>query len=176
MPIIPGHDQPSRTGHRPRTDDLQIPHPGRDRTYAQTGGGGGGTDSELLAARQTLQKTTGSIAAGAAEDGTLDFSSRAVELLILTSNKKCRVRFYTTSAARAADASRDRSTDPLAGKGVLGEFIFAVAATIPVSPPIFLYNADGTAANSIYYRIDNDESSSTTITLDLVHLDMEPSA
>lgn len=125
-----------------------------------------------LTARNTVQIVTASLAAGGIENGTVSPGSRTALLLKITADKPCRVVFYSTAAARTADATRPRSSDPPPGQGILGEFIFSVASTIDVAPSVFLYNGDA-SANTVYYKVENDGASAQVITLDLLHLDME---
>lgn len=133
---------------------------------AATGGTGAPT-------RQTVSKTTGSLANNAEETGSIDFGSSMSGLLLITSNKAARIRLYATSSARTADAGRIEGTDPLPGSGTLAEFIFLASGTIYCGPPPILYNGDGPSGNIIYYAIKNKSGSTGTVTVDLVHVDLE---
>ena len=141
-------------------------------TIIEGGGGGAG----ILAARNIATITTASIAAGGDEQGTVALGSRTALLINIEADKACRVRLYANSADRSSDYLRDRSTDPTAGQGVFCEFIFSTMQDFHVSPPVVLYNEDAPVpANVIYYTIENDDlGSAQVITVDLTHLDMEP--
>lgn len=130
------------------------------------------TASGGLPTRQTATFTTASLATGATETGTIDMGSSTSVLLKITVSRVCRARFYATSAARTADASRLAGTDPPPGAGVLAEFIFTFSGTIDCGPPPVLYNGDSPSADTIYYSITNTGSTGT-VQVDLLHVDAE---
>lgn len=114
--------------------------------------------------------STGTIAAGDEESGTIQLGTPSQLLITFKADTRCWVRFYATSAARDADASRARDTDPQAGQGCLGEFIISsdfVSVEFKVAPVIFLYNADTVVDDVMYYKITNDSGVNAAIQLTL---------
>jgi hypothetical protein len=111
--------------------------------------------------------TTGTLADGAAETGTLTIPDLACDLVAIEVDRKCWVTLYASAAARTADGARVLPTRPTAGTGVLAEFVATVAGTIPGSPPPRLINGDGTGGAAlnklVYYRIQNMSGASHTV-------------
>lgn len=153
--------------------------------------------------RSASVRTTGTIASGASEVGVIDLLVPSNQLILLKVNKKCWIRFYATQQAADDDATRPRTTDPLAGKGVVGEFIINadwVNVLMRVAPVITLYNGDGPherlllesgdqllaengggfvteisvlQSTTIRYRITNDEGADAVISMDLTLIELE---
>lgn len=137
---------------------------------APGGGGGGGGFTR----NDTLNITTASLAALATEVGTLDITSGVGALIKIVSNKSAWVRFYSTSAARTADAGRSYTVDPAPGVGCIADFLFpAGGSTIPVSPPMILTNLDSTPDTIVYYSVQNRSGSTTAVSVTLTVLPME---
>jgi hypothetical protein len=137
-------------------------------TWETAGGGGGG-----LQDREDVPHTTASVATGANVQNVIDLGYSSALLMALSADIACRVRFYTTSSARAADLARTDSTDPTPGAGVLCEYIFTGSATFGAEPPVILRNGDGTPTDEIYYTIENRSGSTDTIDVTLTILPME---
>jgi hypothetical protein len=124
-------------------------------------------------ARATTILTTASLAAGVEGTGTIDFDNTSTALLKIAADRACRVRLYATAAARTADSARATTVDPLAGIGVLGEFVFGSATTIPVSPMVWLYNGDAPAVELIYYAVVNKTAGTSTVQVTFTHVKQE---
>lgn len=130
----------------------------------------------LRTARAVQVRSTGTIAPGASETGTIDIATPSTQLIAVQVDKKCWIRFYCNQAAADADATRPRSTDPLAGKGVIGEFIITsdwVNVILRVAPVLVLYNGDAPVGTTIKYRITSDEGSNAVITMNLTVVEVE---
>jgi len=132
--------------------------------------------SSGLAARRRVIKTTNSLAAQDIEQGQINMGAKTQVLLLLETNRACRLRLYSDTAARAEDADRSLSADPKAGIGVLAEFIWLTAHTKHVSPAVVLYNADETVSDLIYYTVQNLSGSTGAITLTFTVLSLEGAA
>ena len=85
------------------------------------------------------------------------------------------VVIYSDSTSRANDASRSYLTDPTPGTGVIAE----VRTTNPgistflITPGIIGWNNDVSVGSTIYTRVTNNESSSSSITVDLTIVQLE---
>lgn len=125
-----------------------------------------------LASRATVTKTTGSLANNAVENGTVTLAKSSL-LHSIQADRACRVVFYSTSAARTADASRALGTPASPGLGILAEFAFTAAGTTACGPLPLLANDDGPATTSVYYALTNLSGETHTVSLTLVHLKLE---
>lgn len=107
------------------------------------------------AARQTLELLTASLAANAAETGTLALP-KGYRLLRITATRAARVRLYGTAAHRAADAARLSTVDPAGDHGVMLDFLFAAGdLDWTLAPPVEGTNLDAAPANVAYYAVEN---------------------
>lgn len=96
--------------------------------------------------RQTIAVTEGS--------GNLAVGKSAV-LLRLSATAACRVRVYSTAAARTADAPRNTGTLPAQGAGCLLEFITTpTLLSADLAPAVTTYNRDGELQDFVYYLIE----------------------
>jgi hypothetical protein len=190
-PAPPRYDQRDQTEFR-RIIQLLLARMA-DPTASDTGGGGGGggggitsvavgeglgvTGSTtititLARAREEVAFTTASLADGATAESTVSIGCRAALLVGIEADRACRVRFYDTSAARAADSARGEATDPAAGIGVLAEYIFTGADTYGAEPPIILKNGDG-SGTTVYYAVENQSGATSTVEVTLTILELE---
>ena len=83
------------------------------------------------------------------------------------------VTLYTDAASRAADASRNETTDPIPGSGVIAEVITSSAATQIMTPGVIGWNNDGTPASTVYAKVVNKSGSAGSITVTLHYLPLE---
>jgi hypothetical protein len=112
--------------------------------------------------------TTGSLAISATENGTKDLTVSASVLLRVQADRACRVRLYSTSAARTADASRPIGTDPDPGEGLLCEFVFtSTELDETADPTIILKNMDNPVDTDIYYAIENRSGGTSAVVVTL---------
>ena len=80
---------------------------------------------------------------------------------------------YTDSTSRTADASRNQTTDPTPGSGVIAEVITTGAATQIMTPGIIGWNNDGTPSTNVYAKVKNTGSGAAAITVTLHYLALE---
>lgn len=124
------------------------------------------------AERATATATTAAIADGATEDGVIAVAKTAT-MLSITVDRAARVIFYSSAAARTADAGRPLGTPATAGMGVLAEFSFAAPGTIECGPLPDLTNLDVSPTSDIYYAITNQSGSAGTIQVDVLYVPIE---
>lgn len=128
----------------------------------------------LLGVRTGFNIITAALADGAEETSSTAMPTPTVVLLSVNADQPCRLRMYSTSSARAADAARDVDSRPTAGGGLLAEFVFeTLNQTIPLSPIAILANGDGPAALTVYYIVQNLSGGTATINISLSTLPME---
>lgn len=122
--------------------------------------------------RATFNAGTSTIADGASAD--VDITGyKAYALMDVYLSDASWITFYTSSAARTADASRTQGTAPAAGSGVIAEVIATSSGTQRVSPGVIGYNDDPTVTNTIYAKIENQSGSSTPIAISITALQLE---
>jgi len=126
-----------------------------------------------IGVRQDVVITTASLAANADESSFVTLVTAGAILLTIAVDRACRVRFYTTQAARDADLTRTESTKPTAGTGVLAEFVIPGASTVHTSPPAVLANGDGPVAKKIWYTIRNESGATHTVAVTITILPIE---
>lgn len=141
----------------------------------QVGGASGG-----LATRTTATSTYTSLAAGATDSSQAPtfFKSFKLSGISITGNKKCRIRLYSTSAARAADLNRGYTVPLALGSqhGCIADFYFDQSiATTPwtCSPDIFGSNQDTIVAAVIYASVTNIDTTTQTIVITYTLLQLE---
>lgn len=109
--------------------------------------------------------TTASLPANSSENFTItDLGSAGIFFSVQT-NLSAWIRFYTTDAARTADAARLITDDPDNGSGVLLEVIHTNAATSIITPSVNYFNGDTTQASALYVTATNNGVSSAVITV-----------
>lgn len=126
--------------------------------------------------RTVAARTTGSIANGDTETGVIDILTPSNQLILLEVDTPCWLRFYATEEASDNDATRLRSVDPLAGLGVIGEFIITadlVDVVMRVAPVLTLYSGAVPVDTLIYYAVTNDSGSSAEITFNMTIIELE---
>jgi hypothetical protein len=80
-------------------------------------------------------------------------------LLKLQTSHAAWVRVYTSTAARAADASRLIDVDPLPGSGVIAEIITTAASTQVLTPAVIGFNDEASPVPTVYLAITNRSGS-----------------
>ena len=120
--------------------------------------------------RTTASKTTGSLANLAVETGTVTVA-KGYRALYLTVDRACRVRLYTSSAKRTADAGRAPGTDPSGDHGVMLDVVMTAGGTLTLSPLVDGYTDDGTSA--VPYSIQNRSGSTSTVAVTLGYVRTE---
>lgn len=112
-------------------------------------------------------KTTGSLANGAAEQGTFTLSSAEVHQgLVMSADKACRVRFYASTAQRTADLSRPISQDPTGDHGLLLEVVFPPGSLSRVlGPAVTLFASSGFGPVPVTITNMSGSTGAVTVTL-----------
>jgi hypothetical protein len=134
--------------------------------------GGGAT------ARDTATITTASLAAGAQATGTVALG-KSCEIIAVSSpdSYPFRLRLYSTAAARTADLSRPPTSLPAAGtehQVILDLLLNADTGYDWIcSPRADGSNGDEPPAANLYYTLDNLDTVSRVISVDILHLTTE---
>jgi hypothetical protein len=130
-----------------------------------------------LLKRQTLTKTTASLANNASETGTFVIGCGTFAMLYVSVDRSARVQFYATAALRDADAGRDSNTPPADSSmnGCIADFNLNAggAETWTCSPPLLGANTDTSPADQIYYRITNTSGGTHTVAATVIIVPLE---
>lgn len=138
------------------------------KAAAPSGGGGGG------ASRSSIVTTTSSLADQASEDVVFTAAGKSGMFLTVETDRAARVVFYTSTAARTADAGRSSNIQPTSGSGVLLEVITAGLGTVVVSPSVNYFNIDSVVSSDMVAKIENRSGSSSAVEVTLQVLSLEP--
>jgi len=132
----------------------------------------GGGSASGLEARTTAQGSTGSINNDAFSNVTLQ-AAKSYALLKIQTSHAAWVTLYTNVAARTADASRNITTDPLPGAGVLAEIVTSDGAVQNITPGTIGWNDDSTPSNNLYAKVVNRSGSTANITVTVHYVKIE---
>lgn len=143
------------------SSDLPLTHL-PDHTHVDSSSGG---TISVFPTRATATKTTGSLANGAVETGTIALAA-GYRLMRFEADRACRVRIYKTSTARTNDANRPIGTDVNINSdhGLVFEFIATGAIDAMLSP--FVDGACPTGTD-VYYSIENRSGGTSTVSIEL---------
>ena len=142
------------------------------RGYTGSGGGGGGGGGVGLTSRTSVQGSTASIADQSTDNITIT-GFKGYALYKIATSSGAWVRIYTSAAARTADASRTKGTDPLAGVGVIAEVITQGSSQQLITPGIVGFNDDSTPGTNVYLAVTNLSGSTISITVTLTMVQLE---
>ena len=140
---------------------------GATKTITITGGGGSG-----LQARTTANAATGSIANGASANIQI-VAAKTYALQKIQTSAAAWVTLYVSDAARTADASRNETTDPLPGAGVIAEVITSDGAIQNITPGTLGWNDEATPTTDAYLKVVNKSGSTQAITVTLHFVALE---
>jgi len=140
---------------------------GATKTITITGGGGSG-----LQARTTANAATGSIADGASANIQI-VAAKTYALQKIQTSAAAWVTLYVSDAARTADASRNETTDPLPGAGVIAEVITSDGAIQNITPGTLGWNDEATPTTDAYLKVVNKSGSTQAITVTLHFVALE---
>ena len=122
--------------------------------------------------RGTTSAATGSIANNASANITID-AAKTNSLLKIQTSAAAWVTLYTDSTSRSNDSSRNETTDPTPGSGVIAEVITTGAATQIMTPGLIGWNNDGTVSSNVYAKVVNKSGSTGAITVTLTYVSIE---
>ena len=129
----------------------------------------GGTN---LQARTTAQASTGNILDGASSNIQMT-AVKTYALLKIQTSHAAWVTLYTNIPSRSADSSRNETTDPLPGTGVIAEIITSDGAVQNITPGTIGWNDDTTPSNNLYAKVVNRSGSSANITVTVHYVQIE---
>ena len=142
---------------------------GATKTITITGGGGGGSG---LQARTTANTATASIADGASANIEIT-AAKTYALQKIQTDAAAWVTLYVSAAARTADASRNETTDPLPGAGVIAEVITSDGAIQNITPGTLGWNDESTPTTDAYLKVVNKSGTTRAITVTLHFVALE---
>ena len=134
----------------------------------QTGGGGGSG----LQSRTSANAATASIADGASANIQIT-AAKTYALQKIQTSAAAWVTLYISDAARTADASRNETTDPLPGAGVIAEVITSDGAIQNITPGTLGWNDESTPTTDAYLKVVNKSGSTQAITVTLHFVALE---
>ena len=130
---------------------------------------GSGTN---LQARTSAQGSTGNILDGASSNIQIT-AVKTYALLKIQTSHAAWVTLYTNIPSRSADSSRNETTDPLPGTGVIAEIITSDGAVQNITPGTIGWNDDTTPSNNLYAKVVNKSGSSANITVTVHFVQIE---
>ena len=141
---------------------------GATKTITITGGGGGSG----LQARTSANAATASIADGASANIQIT-AAKTYALQKIQTSAAAWVTLYVSDAARTADASRNETTDPLPGAGVIAEVITSDGAIQNITPGTLGWNDESTPTTDAYLKVVNKSGTTRAITVTLHFVALE---
>ena len=127
------------------------------------------TNSAGLQSRTTVSATN-SIAAGGIANISMT-TPKTYALLSIETSHAAWVTLYSDTTSRTADSSRNETTDPVAGSGVLAEVITSGSTTQLITPASLCFNSAG--ANTTYLKIVNKSGSTANVQVTLTYVSLE---
>ncbi len=136
---------------------------------AQSGGGGG---SGLQSRTSANAATSASHAVDTAEDIQITVA-KTYALQKIQTSAAAWVTLYVSNSARTLDGSRNETTDPLPGAGVIAEVITSDGATQNITPGTLGWNDESTPSTDAYLKVVNKSGSTQPITVTLHFVALE---
>ena len=128
----------------------------------------GGNPVNGLQSRQ-VASVSESINANASSNISLTIA-KTFALLTIESNGPCWVTLYADETSRTADATRNRTSSPFPGSGVLAEVIFTSAGKQLITPGTIGFSPD--EQTTYYLKVVNDGSTGN-VNLDFTYVPLE---
>lgn len=125
-----------------------------------------------LQGRTTTQASTGNINDGAASN-ILMTATKTYALLKIQTSHAAWVTLYTNIPSRSADSSRNETTDPLPGTGIIAEIITSDGAVQDITPGTIGWNDDTTPSTNLYAKVVNKSGSTANITVTVHYVQIE---
>ena len=133
-------------------------------------GDGSGLTNVTSGAARTTVSATNSIAANGIANISMT-TPKTYALLSIETSHAAWVTLYSDAASRTADSSRNETTDPVAGSGVLAEVITSGSTTQLITPASVCFNPAG--ANTTYLKIVNKSGGTANVQVTLTYVSME---
>ena len=92
-------------------------------------------------------------------------------LLSIGTSHSAWVTLYDSTQSRTADSSRNETTDPAAGSGVLAEVITSGSTVQKITPASVCFNSAG--SNTTYLKIVNKSGSTANVQVTLTYVALE---
>ena len=156
-------------GKRLETTSTGVTVTGTVDATAFVGDGTGLTNVTSGAARTTVAATN-SIAANGIANISMT-TPKTYALLSIETSHAAWVTLYSDTASRTADSSRNETTDPVAGSGVLAEVITSGSTTQLITPASVCFNSAG--ASTTYLKIVNKSGSTANVQVTLTFVGLE---
>ena len=156
-------------GKRLETTSTGVTVTGTVDATAFVGDGTGLTNVTSGAARTTVAATN-SIAANGIANISMT-TPKTYALLSIETSHAAWVTLYSDAASRTADSSRNETTDPVAGSGVLAEVITSGSTTQLITPASVCFNSAG--ANTTYLKIVNKSGGTANVQVTLTYVSLE---
>ena len=117
--------------------------------------------------RETASVTTSSLAPGDTDSSKVLSIGKGCMLVKFETDYAAWVHIYSSAAAQSADSVRGRTTDPVAGSGVLLEAITTAGAglILLLSPAIIAASLEASPGTALPITVTNDDGSTQIITV-----------
>lgn len=119
---------------------------------------------------RTTAQVSQSIVSGSSANVSFT-TPKTYALLSIQTNVSAWVTLYTDTTSRTNDSTRNETTDPTPGSGVLAEVITSGSATQLITPGTICFNSGG--SNVTYAKIVNKSGSTTIVTVTLTYVQLE---
>ena len=128
-----------------------------------------------LSTRATITKLVTGVGAGLTMNSTFTDGRKSWMLQKVGISSAAWVVLYTDQNAMTADSSRPHTTDPTPGSGVIAEVRSTTAgvSTFIMSPGVMGWNNDSTPSDNIWFKVTNNETSASNITVSLTIVQLE---
>ena len=127
------------------------------------------TNSAGLQSRTTVSATNAIASNGIANISMT--TPKTYALLSIETSHAAWVTLYDSSNSRTADSSRNETTDPVAGSGVLAEVITSGSTTQIITPASVCFNSSG--SNTTYLKIVNKSGGTANVQVILTYVALE---
>lgn len=115
--------------------------------------------------RETVTFTTGSLANAATENASVPLGSSGL-IRKVTADRATRIRLYSSTAARTADAARPIGTDPEGEHGVQMDLYLTGANLVwEMAQAIPYFDGQSTPSGIVYAAIENKSGSTHTVAI-----------
>ena len=150
--------------------DVTISAPQANQILEYNGSAWVNTKNSARLQSRTTVSATNSIAANGIANISMT-TPKTYALLSIETSHAAWVTLYSDAASRTADSTRNETTDPVAGSGVLAEVITSGSTTQLITPASLCFNSAG--ANTTYLKIVNKSGSTANVQVTLTFVALE---